>query len=70
MHLKFFSQLPDNAYASHSNCPLQFTSGTIYKMVAGSRGQPRFPPNPNYYFLAHLQFSLKFACKFIPWYLH
>ena len=24
MHLKFFPQLPDNAYASHSKCPLQF----------------------------------------------
>ena len=24
----------------------------------------------NYYFLAHLQSFLKFACKFVPWYLH
>jgi len=31
---------------------------------------PDFLPKPNYYFLAHLQCSLKFACKFIPWYLH
>jgi len=27
-------------------------------------------PKPNYYFWAHLQCSLKFVCKFIPWYLH
>jgi len=26
MHLKFFSLLPDNAYASHTKCPLQFTN--------------------------------------------
>jgi len=26
MHLKFFSQLPDNAYASISKCPLQFAN--------------------------------------------
>jgi len=26
---------------------------------------PRFLPKPNYYFLAHLQCSLKFVCKFI-----
>ena len=28
MHLKFFLQLPDNAYACHSKCPLQFTNFT------------------------------------------
>jgi len=27
-------------------------------------------PRSDYYFLAHLQCSLKFACKFILWYLH
>jgi len=27
-------------------------------------------PRSDYYFLAHLQCSLKFACKLIPWYLH
>jgi len=32
--------------------------------------KPTFPSTPNCYFLAHLQCSLKFACKFIPWYLH
>jgi len=26
--------------------------------------------NLDYYFLAHSQCSLKFACKLIPWYLH
>jgi len=26
MHLKFFLQLPDNAYAPHSKFPLQFTN--------------------------------------------
>jgi len=26
MHLKFFSQQPDNAHVSHSKCPLQFTN--------------------------------------------
>jgi len=26
------------------------------------------PQKPNYYFLAHLQCFLKFACKFIPSY--
>jgi len=30
----------------------------------------QIPPKPNYYILAHLQCSLKFACKFIPWYWH
>jgi len=30
----------------------------------------RFPPKPNYYILAHLQCSLKFACTFNLWYLH
>jgi len=29
----------------------------------------RFPPK-SYYFLAHLQCTLKFAFKFITWYLH
>jgi len=40
------------------------------KVVFGRRRQPDIPPKHNYYFLAHLQCSLKFACKFIPWYLH
>jgi len=40
------------------------------EMVPGCRRSPRFPPKPNDYFLAQLQCSLKFACKFIPWYLH
>ena len=35
-------------------------------MVSGCRRCPRFPPKPNYYFLAHIQCSLKFACKLIP----
>jgi len=30
----------------------------------------KIPPISDYYFLAHSQCSLKFACKFIPWYLH
>ena len=40
------------------------------EMVSGRRRYPRLPLKPNYYFLAHLQCSLKFACKFVPWYLH
>jgi len=40
------------------------------EVVFGRRQQPEFPPKHNYYFLAHLQCFLKFACKFIPWYLH
>ena len=39
-------------------------------MVFGRRRWPRFQPKVNYHFLAHLQCSLLFACKFIPWYLH
>jgi len=31
---------------------------------------PDFHQNLIITFLAHLQCSLKFACKFIPWYLH
>ena len=38
-------------------------------MVFGRRRWLRFSPKSNYYFLAHLKCSLKFACKFIPWYL-
>jgi len=30
----------------------------------------KIPPISDYYFLAHSQCSKKFACKFIPWYLH
>ena len=30
----------------------------------------KIPPISDYCFLAHSQCSLKFACKFIPWYLH
>jgi len=40
------------------------------EMVPGRRQLRRFPLKPNYYFLVHLQCSLKFACKFITWYLH
>ena len=40
------------------------------QMIPGCRRSPGFPPKPNYYFLAHLHCSLKFACKFIPCYLH
>jgi len=40
------------------------------EMVSGCRWWSRFPPKPNYYVLDHLQCSLKFACKFIPWCLH
>jgi len=40
------------------------------EVVSGRRRQPEFPPKHNYYFLAHLQCSLKFACKYIPWYFH
>jgi len=39
-------------------------------VVSGCRRQPEFPPKHNYYFLANLQCSFKFARKFIPWYLH
>jgi len=30
----------------------------------------KIPPISDYYFLGHSQCSKKFACKFIPWYLH
>ena len=30
----------------------------------------KIPPKSDYYCLDHLQFYMKFACKFIPWYLH
>jgi len=39
------------------------------EVVFGRRRWPELPPKPNYYFLARLQCSLKFACKFILWYL-
>jgi len=51
-------------------CVVDEMSAKSDEMVSGCRRQPRFPPKPNYYFLAHLQCTLKPACKFIPWYLH
>jgi len=45
-------------------CVVDERSAKSGKMVSGCRRQPRFPPKPNYNFLAHLQCSLKFACKF------
>jgi len=50
-------------------CVVNERSAKSGEMVSGSRRQPRFPPKPNYYFLVQLC-SLKFSCKFLPWYLH
>jgi len=40
------------------------------EMVFERRRWLRFQPKANYYFLTYLQCFLRFACKFIPWYLH
>ena len=40
------------------------------EMVPGCRQQLGFPRKLNYYLFDHLQYSLKFVCKSIGWYLH
>ena len=66
-----WSQLSRNTISNMRSGRKPERSAKSGKMVTQRRRQSRFPPKPNYYFLAHLQCSLEFhANSFRGIYIH